>query len=475
VSDIKSHKGTTLEPTAPISPLAAFSNKLHQLEQLLRQEEQGQTAHDLGDVDASPLEGRANGRPAEAGTRAFSEFENGTTPSAADADYSDALGNGAAALPTNRAAEVVTVLRELRRSLDQVNFLYNTSRRLEQNLALREVLTLLVDILWQQQHKFVAVLLGETELGPYVYYEMRGVVDPLRFLGKPCPLPLWGELAHALVRRLDPDEPDYLIIDDIAPSGRPKPQEFPWLERSGSLMIVPLRKDHVAMGALMLGRREPHGFTDPDLCAELVEIAGMAAMALYNAQVRHELQERADQLVGLQLFTRSLPISGSVNDLLRSTTVGIADLLGGVEVFLIIARRHLLGTPDCEHLPQFMGPQWRDLCVIGSRPQSGPDVLPNSLYRLVMWTIEAGQPLFFNPQQEIGAPEDLYYNEAGRALLVPVSSSEDSLGAIFAITRERPRHFDENDMVVARTMANIAAAVIKLNLALHQMPAAPAR
>lgn len=368
------------------------------------------------------------------------------------------------------AAEAPALLRDLRRCLDRISFLYNTSRRLEQNLGLREVLTLLVDILWQQQYNFVAILLGETELGPYVYYEMRGVVDPLRFLGKQCPLPLWGELAHALVRRLDPEEPDYLIINDIAQSGRPKPQEFPWLERSGSLMIVPLRKDHVAMGALMLGRREVNGFDNPDLCAELVEIAGMAAMALYNAQVRHELQERADQLVGLQLFTRALPIIGPVSELLQATAVGIADLLGGVEVFLLLNRKQLAGSVNCAQLTQFAGAQWRDLCVIGSRPQSGADVLPTSLYRLVMWTIEAGQPLFFNPQQEIGAPEDLYYNEAGRALVVPVSSGEEALGAIFAITRERARHFDENDMVVVRTMANIAAAVIKLNLALHSAP-----
>lgn len=81
-----------------------------------------------------------------------------------------------------------------------------------------------------------------------------------------------------------------------------------------------------------------------------------------------------------------------------------------------------------------------------------------------MWTIEAGQALFFNPQQEYAAPEDLYYNEAGQALLVPLSSGDDALGAILAVSRDPSRHFNENDMVVVRTMANIAAAVIKLRL-----------
>jgi GAF domain-containing protein len=372
--------------------------------------------------------------------------------------------------PGRSPAEALPILHELRRNLDQINFLYDTSRRLTQNLALREVLNLLVDILWRRQYSFVVILLGETELGPYVYHEMRGVVDPLRFLGKQCPLPLWGELAHALVRRLDPEEPDYLIISDLAHSKRPREQEFPWLERDGSLMIVPLRKDHVAMGALILGRRETRGFDDLESSAELVEIAGVAAMALYNAQVRHELQERADQLVGLQLFTRSLPITGPLRSLLVATATGIADLLVGVEVFLLIRRSLLPETLADRPQPHFVNLPWTDLCILSSRPQPSADLLHSSLHRLINWTIEAGQALFFNPEQEYTAPEDLYYNEAGQALLVPLTSGEEALGAVFAVSRDLSRHFDESDMVVARTMANMTAAVVKLNLS-QQTPA----
>jgi GAF domain-containing protein len=116
-------------------------------------------------------------------------------------------------------------------------------------------------------------------------------------------------------------------------------------------------------------------------------------------------------------------------------------------------------------MPHFINLPWTDLCILSNRPQPSGDLLHASLHRLVMWTIEAGQALFFNPQQEYAAPEDLYYNEAGQALLVPLSSGDDALGAIFAVSRDPSRHFDENDMVVVRTMANIVAAVIKLSLA----------
>jgi GAF domain-containing protein len=289
----------------------------------------------------------------------------------------------------------------------------------------------------------------------------------LRFLGKQCPLPLWGELAHALVRRLDPEEPDYVIIPDLATSSRPRAQEFPWLEREGSMMIVPLRKDHIAMGALILGRRSVNGFSDSESCTELVEIAGAAAMALYNAEVRHELQERSDQLVGLQLFTRSLPIAGSLPDLLVMAAAGIADLLANAEVFVMLLSNYCVGMetlagplppPHIVHLP------WSDLCIVGSRAQPSADLLHTALYRLIAWTIEAGQALFFNSHQEVSAPEELYYNEAGQAMLVPLSSGDDALGVIYAVSRDPERHFNESDMVVARTMANMVAVLIKLRV-----------
>jgi GAF domain-containing protein len=359
--------------------------------------------------------------------------------------------------------EAITLLHELRRNVDQINFLYDTSRRLTQNLPLRDVLTLLMDTLWRRQYSFVVILLGETELGPYIYHEMRGVVDPLRFLGKQCPLPLWGELAHALVRRLDPEEPDYVIIPDLANSNRPRPQEFPWLEREGSLMIVPLRKDHIAMGALILGRPGVDGFSDSESCAELGEIAATAAMALYNAQVRHELQERGDQLVGLQLFTRSLPVVGPLFDLLVAAATGIADLLVNTEVFIVLQRKHCLDLPAIPPSMHIVNLPWSDLCNVGSRAQPSADLLHATLYRLIMWTIEAGQALFFNPLQEYSAPEDLYYNEAGQAMLVPLSSGDEALGVIYAVSRDPERHFNESDMVVTRTMANVVAALIKLN------------
>ena len=54
---------------------------------------------------------------------------------------------------------------------------------------------------------------------------------------------------------------------------------------------------------------------------------------------------------------------------------------------------------------------------------------------------------------------------AERGQVAPNFRGDDALGVIYAVSRDPERHFDENDMVVTRTMANVAAALIKVNLA----------
>jgi hypothetical protein len=45
-----------------------------------------------------------------------------------------------------------------------------------------------MDDLWQRnQFTYAALLLGESELGPYHYQDLRGVVDARRYLKKVCP------------------------------------------------------------------------------------------------------------------------------------------------------------------------------------------------------------------------------------------------------------------------------------------------
>ena len=356
--------------------------------------------------------------------------------------------------------EMSAALHDLQRQIDRVLFLHTISSA-DDDLGLAEVISTMMDALWQrEQFAYGCIVLGESELGPYTYQDIRGVLEPRRYVGKKCPLPLWGELAHALVRRLDPEEPDYLVIDDIAATGRPTTEEFPWMPRNGSLIILPLRKETVAIGALILGKVQAIAFNDPELRMELVEFSDALARAVIGAQTRQELDERAGQLVGLQLFTRSIATPMSLHGLLATVIEGIAELMGAASVLFAFQRTHLQPqlrrlleeTPGARTFQDFIG--------VGVVSIDEPMSVFSSLYPLFVWAIDAGQPLFFDPTQRIELPEDLYYNEVGQALIVPVAIGDVALGSLYIESSAAKSSFDEGDMIVLRTATNAIAIAL---------------
>lgn len=355
---------------------------------------------------------------------------------------------------------ISAALGDLQRQIDRVLFLHTITRAVN-DLGLAEVIGTMMDSLWQrEQFAYGCIVLGESELGPYEYQDIRGVLEPRRYLGRKCPLPLWGELAHALVRRLDPEESDYLVIDDIAATGRPTAEEFPWMPRAGSLIILPLRKESVAIGALLLGRLQTTAFDDPELRMELVEFSDALARAVINAQTQQELDERAGQLVGLQLFTRSIASPMSLHGFLASVIEGIAELMSAASVLFAFQRMRL--RPQLRQLlEETPGARvFQNLIGVGVVSIDEPMSVFSSLYPLFMWAIDAGQPLFFDPTQRVELPEDLYYNEVGQALIVPVSIGDIALGALYIESSATKPSFDEGDMIVLRTATNAIAIAL---------------
>lgn len=359
-------------------------------------------------------------------------------------------------------AATMRPVHNLQRQVDRLVFLQNCTALFASSLSLSTVVSQLMDELWQRNRfNYAALLLGESELGPYHYQELRGVVDARRYLKKQCLLPLWGELAHALVRRLDPEEPDYLLIEDIAATGRPTPDEFPWLPRNGSLIILPLRKNTVAIGALVLGRTNTNHFDDPELRWELVEFAATAARAVIGAQVQEELHACAEQLVGLQLFSRSLATSTSLVALLTNAIEGLTELMGAATVMLAFERT-IAPPPLQELLQRIPGVHtYQNLIGVSAVALDEPLALLVQLHRLLQWTIDAGQPLFLDPAAPVDSIEDLNYNETGRALIAPISIGENPFGVLYIEAPPTALSYDEGDMVVLRTATNILAIALQ--------------
>lgn len=329
-------------------------------------------------------------------------------------------------------------LQQLRQQINQVQLLQSISEHCDAQVNVASVLEAGLGAVWQKTPlRFAVVVLGEAELGPYTYQSMRGVSDAWRFVGKSCPFPLWGVLARALLPRLDPDEPDYLIIHDIYTDKRLQAEEFPWMPLDGSLLILPLRTQEQVIGAFLLGCEAINGFADPALCNDYYAIAYTTARILQIAKMRQELNERSDQLLSLQLFTKSIASARDFDKLTDIVVEGISETFGRVAVLLYMNDR------------------------IWSKEVTTYDELAPHVRSIIDWTMQAGQPIFYNPDDGTESLERFYYNESGRALVTPIIRGERTLGVIQIAAKEVTRYFEEGDLIVLRTIANSVAIVLE--------------
>lgn len=336
-----------------------------------------------------------------------------------------------------RQKNLYTGLQQLRNRINQIELLQSIAEHYDAQVDIANVLEASLDALWRKVPlRFAAIVLGEAELGPYTYQSLRGVPDGWRFVGKSCPFPLWGVLARALLPRLDPDEPDYLVIQDVQAAKRPRAEEFAWMPLDGSLMILPLRTQDRVVGAILLGRETTDGFVDPELCQDFHTIAYTVARILQIAQVRHELDERSNQLLSLQLFTKSLTSVHSFEKLIELLMDGISESFGRVGVLVYLHER------------------------IWSKDVTTYHDLDPYVRSIIDWTMQAGQPIFYDPDDTTESLERFYYNESGRALVTPIIRNERTLGVIQIVARESTRHFEEGDMIVLRTIANTVAIMV---------------
>ncbi len=337
-------------------------------------------------------------------------------------------------------------MKRLRQRIHQLELLQRITEYTDVQVDVADVLEVGLDVVWEKAPlRFAVFILGEAQLGPYTYKSLRGVPDAWRFVGKSCPFPLWGVLARALLPRLDPDEPDYLIIPDIQRAKRPRAEEFPWMQLDGALMILPLRtQDRVlptrtqerVVGAILLGSESPTGFDDPELCQDFYAIAHTLARILQIAKLSQESYERSNQLVSLHLFTRSLTAIHNFDVLIENLINGLSDTFGRVDVLIYLNER------------------------LWAKEATTYNELPAYMRSIIDWTMQAGQPIVYNPDDNTESLERFYYNETGRALVAPIIRNERTLGVIQIVAIEAHRQFEEGDMIVLRTIANAIAIML---------------
>jgi GAF domain-containing protein len=345
---------------------------------------------------------------------------------------------------------------------NHLQMLYDVTAHLNQQLSLDDVIRVAVESIWQAAEiDFVAVVLGEDELGPFRYAGIRGVDDPLSLLDQECAVPLWGILAQALVNRPNQGEPDYLVVQDIAAEARPAPEEFPWKADTGCFMVIPLRHGNKTVGALLLGSRTPCCFSDLSLCHYLYAVAGNTTRAIQETQSRLQSHRWIKQLISLQVFTRTITRSQKLDAILEALNNELVDLFGDVTLRVFLNRPGNGTTTTTGTEMQFevsAGAASLELHSLDSIYHDERQfLLSPTVVELIQWVVEAEQPLFFEPSVPLSDADDLYYRSSGRGVLIPIG---ETLGVMMVSAPNRATPFDESDMIVMRTIANSAAIAL---------------
>lgn len=351
------------------------------------------------------------------------------------------------------AAEFSQLEAEYSSSRAQMSFLCDFAQQFNGDISSTVGNNIALETLWQlPEVDIAAILQGDNELGPFHYMSIRGIDNPLGYIGHICPLPLWGVLAYALVHHPEAGELDCMVIDDIKAENRPQTEEFPWLPGGGSLLIIPLRGRGNTMGAAILYARQPGAFRPMERRFLLYAMVSYISRSLHETRTHDQSLRWARHLVSLQSLTRTISSAKDIESVHNILCEECKDLFGtvAVHIFLRTAER----TP--ENAIGFS-------LLAGPHISQGEEEFVHSphLRQLLLWVIEAEQPLFIDPKASLLQADDLYYQENGHGVLVPILESEDlSGGVLLLVTPTEARPFDENDLIVIRTIANSASLVI---------------
>ena len=351
------------------------------------------------------------------------------------------------------AAEFSQLEAEQESHRAQMSFLCDFAQQFNGDLSSTESTNIALETLWQlPEVDIAAILLGEGELGPFHYMGVRGIDNPLAVVGQLCPLPLWGVLAYALVHQPEDGELDCVAIDDIQAENRPQTEEFPWLPGQGSLLIIPLRGRGNTMGAAVLYARQPDTFRSLERKLLLYAMVSYISRSFHESRTQDQSLRWARQLVSLQLLTRTMSSAKNIESVHKILCEECKDLFGTVAVHLFL-RTAEPAPKEATALTLFAGSHISQ--------EEEEFVQSPHLRQLLAWVMEAEQPLFIDPKASLLQPDDLYYQENGHGVLVPILETEEqSGGVLLLVTPAKARPFDENDLIVIRTIANSASVAI---------------
>ncbi len=279
-----------------------------------------------------------------------------------------------------------------------------------------------------------------------------------------------GALGDLIDRRPRPDGTSWYIVKkkipiyvedtrDTPPQDRPTVRAEAVKEGVKASAYLPLVSKENCIGVLYLDLKAPHQFSENEKRV-LGLFADQAAIAIENAQLYKEQQERAAQLVQLQKVTASvLAESNTPDSMLGLITTGIAD------VFRSFSCTIRLYDP---RLNQFEAP------VASKGAEKRHTLLPPRSDGTSQYVLQTKQAVYAQDASEtlpngqlIIRPENHDMGVEAVAYL-PLLLGEELVGRL-AVSWDKSRHFSENDKHMLELFASQAAVTIKVSRLYSQL------
>jgi len=212
-------------------------------------------------------------------------------------------------------------------------------------------------------------------------------------------------------------------------------------DRPQALIAVPISTQGEAVGVLRVARYRPGTFSPNDLSA-LAALASYAALAIENADLRTEIQDKMERMAICE-------IGASFGTTLRLDTV--LEMVMQVAVRIIDAERGYIVLRDQEsgaYLPRQVYPP--DTAPPSGRPLPfGGDIVRNVL--------QTGEPILATAYVESQAGDQ---DELRAVMCMPIRNMSGIVGAIYVDHSDYTTYFDDYHQDILGTLsANAAAAV----------------
>ncbi len=235
---------------------------------------------------------------------------------------------------------------------------------------------------------------------------------------------------------------------------RRDPDYHPVQPTTLSQLSVPIRREDQVVGVVNLESPEQDAFDKEDL-AFVQRLADHAAIAIENARLHRECQQRAEQMA--LLFETSAAVSRSLDldKVLQTIARQITDALA-IDGCSIYMWEHTQDTL-VNLLDYSEDPEWRE-------PEAPGTAYQLADYPLTRQVLVHRQPLALRASEPGSDPTEVGWmksEEVQSLLMVPMIVRDEAIGLLELMQAHGEREFTPTEIALCQTLANQAAAALE--------------